>query len=121
MPGHLEVGEVPYVFVPVVENPVRVKKNTARILSILVALIPLQIRSPNLGILFVNLYSFAAVSVTGRLPVSLSRPRRGRPLLVHRVRILHACSCSSSAQRAYNASTIFCALANSASTFCSRR
>ena len=43
MPGELEVGEVQYVSVPVVEIPVSLKKNTARILSILVALIPLQI------------------------------------------------------------------------------
>ena len=34
------------------------------------------------------------------------------------IRILHPCS--NSTQRAYNASTIFCALAISASTFCNR-
>lgn len=43
MPGELEVGEVQYVSVPVVEIHVSLNKNTARILSILVALIPLQI------------------------------------------------------------------------------
>ena len=57
------------------------------------------------------------VDVTGHLG---GLRRRGRPQRVNRVRILHPCSCSSSAQRAYNASTIFCALAISASTFCSR-
>lgn len=43
MPGELQAGEVQYVSVPVVEIPVTLTKNTARILSILVALIPLQI------------------------------------------------------------------------------
>ena len=42
MPGELEVGEVQNVSVPVVDIRVSLKKNTARILSILVALIPLQ-------------------------------------------------------------------------------
>ena len=42
MPGELDVGEVQYVSVPVVEMPVSLKKNSARILSILVALIPLK-------------------------------------------------------------------------------
>ena len=42
MPGELEVGEVQYVSVPVVDIRVSKKKNAARILSILVALIPLQ-------------------------------------------------------------------------------
>lgn len=36
------MGEVQYVSVPVVDIPVSSKKNTARILSILVALIALQ-------------------------------------------------------------------------------
>lgn len=42
MPGELEVGEVQSVSVPVADIPVSKKKNAARILSILVTLIPLQ-------------------------------------------------------------------------------
>ena len=73
-----------------------------------------------------NSYSaFVVVDVTGHLggfnfQWAWASGPRGRPRSVNRVRILHPCSCSSSAQRAYNASTIFCALAISASTFCSR-